>query len=178
MVPKENGNMVGPTNQGTQDLIDLDPLADWDATNQQIINSCATPSNYTCAQPGYVISPRVVAVPIFDLELYMATGGPGNGTVKIVNILGFFVDRYSAGTVTGYLINKKGSSRPECWRCGRPDLVPQASDFDSLKPPRRSRVSLVRHPGSPFRCQRQARSSNRSTATILKAAIPATSRFL
>ncbi|HEX7780016.1 MAG TPA: hypothetical protein VF424_12280, partial [Vicinamibacterales bacterium] len=109
MVPKENGNMVGPTNQGTQDLIDLDPLAGWDPINKQIINSCANPANYTCTQPGWNMSPRVVAVPIFDLELYMATGGPGNGTVKIVNILGFFVDSYSNGTVTGYLINKKGS---------------------------------------------------------------------
>jgi hypothetical protein len=32
--------------------------------------------------------------------------------VKIVNILGFFVDSYSDGTVTGYLINKKGSYNP------------------------------------------------------------------
>jgi hypothetical protein len=109
MVPKENGNMVGPTNQGTQDLIDLDPTATWDATSKQIVNSCANPSNYTCSQPGWNMSPRVVAVPVFDLELYLATGGPGNGTVKIVNILGFFVDNYEAGRVTGYLINKKGS---------------------------------------------------------------------
>ena len=112
MVPKENGNMVGPTDQGTQDLIDLDPLASWDTTSQQIINSCASPSNYTCSQPGYLLSPRVVAIPVFDLELYIATGGPGNGTVKIVNILGFFVDSVSQGTVTGYLINKKGSYNP------------------------------------------------------------------
>jgi Flp pilus assembly protein TadG len=112
MVPKENGNMVGPTNQGTQNLIDLDPLASWDTGSQQIINSCASPSNYTCTQPGYLLSPRVVAIPVFDLELYIATGGPGNGTVKIVNILGFFVESVSHGTVTGYLINKKGSYNP------------------------------------------------------------------
>jgi len=112
MVPKENGNMVGPTDQGTLDLIDMDPLADWDVVNQQIIGSCANPANYTCAQPGYTISPRVVAIPVFDLELYMATGGPGNGTVKIVNLLGFFVDHFDHGTVTGYLINKKGTYKP------------------------------------------------------------------
>jgi Flp pilus assembly protein TadG len=111
-VPKENGNMIGPTDHGTDDLIDLDPLADWDPINKQIINSCANPANYTCTQPGYTISPRVVAIPLFDLELYMATGGPGNGTVKIVNLMGFFVDSVSHGTVTGYLINKKGSYNP------------------------------------------------------------------
>ena len=112
MVPKENGNMVGPTNQGTQDLIDLDPGADWDPVSKSIVGSCTDPLHYTCAQPGMTLSPRVVAIPVFDLELYMATGGPGNGTVKIVNILGFFVDHYDAGTVTGYLINKKGSYNP------------------------------------------------------------------
>jgi Putative Flp pilus-assembly TadE/G-like len=106
MVPKENGNMVGPTNQGTLDLVNLDPNADWDGT--KIVNSCVGPP-YTCTTPGLKLSPRVVAIPVFDLELYMATGGPGNGTVKIVNILGFFVDRFDHGTVTGYLINKKGS---------------------------------------------------------------------
>ena len=86
-----------------------DPTASWDSVNKQIVNSCANPANYTCSQPGWNMSPRVVAVPVFDLELYLATGGPGNGTVKIVNILGFFVDNYEAGRVTGYLINKKGS---------------------------------------------------------------------
>jgi hypothetical protein len=109
MVPKELGNKVGPTDQGTLDLISLDPTASWDSLNKQIVNSCANPSNYTCSQPGWNMSPRVVAVPVFDLELYMATGGPGAGDVKIVNILGFFVDSVSHGSVTGYLINKTGS---------------------------------------------------------------------
>ncbi len=104
--------MVGPTNQGTQDLIDLDPNADWDPISKTIINSCADPAHYTCAQPGYFDSPRIVAIPVFDLELYLATGGPGNGTVKIVNILGFFVDHANHGEVVGYLINKTGSLNP------------------------------------------------------------------
>jgi hypothetical protein len=120
-VPKENGNMVGPTNQGTQDLVNLDPSADWDPINKRIINSCVGPP-YTCSIPGYRISPRVVAVPVFDLELYMQTGGPGNGTVKIVNILGFFVDRYAHGSVTGYLINKK-----ETYISGHGGVAGQAS---------------------------------------------------
>ncbi len=98
--------MVGPTDQGTQDLVALDPNADWDPVSKTIINSCVGPP-YTCSTPGLTVSPRVVAIPVFDLALYMSTGGPGNGTVKIVNILGFFVDRYASGSVTGYLINKK-----------------------------------------------------------------------
>ena len=112
-VPKENGDMVGPTGHGTADLIALDPSADWDPTSKRIINSCVGPP-YTCTTPGYKMSPRVVAIPVFDLELYMATGGPGNGTVKIVNILGFFVDRVGnpQNSVTGYLIRLAALKSP------------------------------------------------------------------
>jgi len=120
-VPKENGNMVGPTDHGTEILVNQDLSADWDPTNKRIINSCVS-QPYTCSTPGLSISPRVVAIPIFDLELYLATGGPGNGTIKIVNILGFFIDRFDHGTVTGYLINKK-----ELYRSGHGGVAGQAS---------------------------------------------------
>ena len=113
--------MVGPTDHGTLQLVAADPNADWDPTNKRIINSCVGPP-YTCATPGFKISPRIVAIPIFDLELYMATGGPGNGTVKIVNILGFFIDRVDHGEVEGYLINKK-----ELFRSGHGGVAGQAS---------------------------------------------------
>jgi Flp pilus assembly protein TadG len=109
-VPKENGNMVGPTTQGTQDLLDLDPSADWDPTANggkgAVVNSCV--STNSC--PGgfqYVESPRIVALPVYNTDLYYQTGGPGAGTVRIVNILGFFVDRIdAAGDVYGYLVTK------------------------------------------------------------------------
>jgi Flp pilus assembly protein TadG len=107
--PKKTGNMVGPTAQGVGDLISLDSNASWDPATKSIMNSCVGPP-YTCSQPGYIQSPRVVAIPVFDLELYLQTGGPGNGTVRIVNILGFFVDRmggFHGNDVVGYLINKK-----------------------------------------------------------------------
>ncbi|HYN08004.1 MAG TPA: Tad domain-containing protein [Vicinamibacterales bacterium] len=122
MVPKENGNMTGPTAQGTQDLINLDLGADWDPIAKQITGSCVGPP-YTCSTPGLKLSPRVVAIPVFDVELYLATGGgPGNGTVKIVNILGFFVDRIVNGDVVGYLINKQ-----ETYIAGAGGVVGQAS---------------------------------------------------
>jgi hypothetical protein len=107
-VPKENGNMVGPTRQGTEDLIALDPDAEWGGSS--VINSCVGPP-YTCSEPGYAQSPRIVAIPIFDLDHYLDTGGPGNGTVRIVNILGFFVDRVDNppdASVYGYLATVPG----------------------------------------------------------------------
>jgi len=98
--------MAGPTRQGTQDLIDQDPNADRDPIAKKVINSCVGPP-YSCSQPGFKQSPRIVAVPVFNTQEYWATGGPGQGTVHIVNIFGFFVDRLG-GTggnpdVIGYL---------------------------------------------------------------------------
>jgi Flp pilus assembly protein TadG len=102
-IPKENGNMVGPTKHGVEELIALDPDAEWDG--QKVINSCVEPP-YSCTNPGYTQSPRIVALPVFDLQKYLETGGPGNGTVHIVNILGFFVDRMDGNDVVGYLAKK------------------------------------------------------------------------
>jgi Flp pilus assembly protein TadG len=120
-VPLQTGNVVGPTDQGTLDLIALDPGASWDSTNKRIVNSCVGPP-YTCSTPGFVESPRIVAVPVIDTALFAATGGPGNGTVKIVNILGFFVVSSAPGEVTGYLIRKK-----ELYKPGAGGVVGQAS---------------------------------------------------
>jgi len=93
-IPKKNGNMVGPTSQGVNALIDLDLGADWDPVNEQVTGS------------AYPQSPRIVALPVFDLQQYLDTGGPGNGTVHVVNILGFFVDRMQGNDVVGYLVTK------------------------------------------------------------------------
>ena len=66
--------MVGPTNHGTEILVNSDFSADWDPTNKRIINSCVGPP-YTCSTPGYSMSPRVVAIPVFDLELTSPPAG-------------------------------------------------------------------------------------------------------
>src|SRR6185503_14277241 len=68
--------------------------------------SCVDPKNYSCKTPGLTVSPRVVPVPIFDLDAYMKSGGPGKGTVHIVNILGFFVDKMQGKDVEGYIAMK------------------------------------------------------------------------
>jgi Flp pilus assembly protein TadG len=106
-IPKENGDMVGPTDLGTDALVALDKFAKWDPMNKKVVGSCVGPP-YTCSQPGYKQSPRIVAVPVFDLANYMATGGPGKGTVHVVQILGFFVEDVDKKTkdVVGYIATK------------------------------------------------------------------------
>lgn len=93
----EPGNMVGPTKQGVEDLIALDSGAGWDDTNDVITGGCMAAG--TCT-----ISPRVVAIPVYDLEQYLLSKMAGREEVIIRNFLGFFIDRMDGNDVVGYLI--------------------------------------------------------------------------
>jgi Flp pilus assembly protein TadG len=109
----ENGNMVGPTDQGVKDLIDQDPDAEWDPIEKKVVNSCVGPP-YTCSTPGFQSSPRIVAVPVINTQMAYdevhkeggGTTGTGNMTVKVVAILGFFVGAMDGKDVVGYLATK------------------------------------------------------------------------
>ena len=104
-VQSENGNMVGPTRQGIDDLIALDPNARWDTATKSVVNSCAT------ASPSCGTSPRVVPIPVFDTATYFSTRRQGIPTFVVVNILGFFIDRMQGNDVVGYLTEAPGTVR-------------------------------------------------------------------
>lgn len=102
-LPVETGSMTGPTSQGFNDLVALDPLATWNASSKAVKNSCAP----ACAE----ISPRIVPVPVFDMDEFQRHRLDGNWSscptggrcVRVVNILGFFVASLSGKNVIGYL---------------------------------------------------------------------------
>lgn len=83
------GNMVGPTRQGMDDLIDRDPTARWDTATNRVVSSMRP-------------SPRVVAIPLFD-PVYYAEGKAGgrNASLKFVNYLGFFLEEMNGNEVVG-----------------------------------------------------------------------------
>lgn len=99
----EPGNMVGPTAQGMQDLYDLDPGATYNESTGQIEGSCAQ-SESPCAP----LSPRLVAVPVFDTQVYYDGKVNGLVTLRIANILGFFINEISGGEVSGYFMRMPG----------------------------------------------------------------------
>jgi Flp pilus assembly protein TadG len=103
VLESENGNMIGPTRQGVNDLIAQDPNAQWDPTTNTVVNSCAQ-----AATPCAASSPRVVAVPVYDTGLYDSTRRQGLPTFTVVNILGFFIDRMQGNDVVGYLTEAPG----------------------------------------------------------------------
>jgi len=95
MVP-ETGNMVGPTKQGTQALIDSDPNAQWDPTCNGGIG-CITGS-------AFHTSPRIRPVPLYDPIAYAMDQHSGKSwpQLTLVNYLGFFIESVdNGGTVTG-----------------------------------------------------------------------------
>ena len=97
----ENGNMVGPTKQGTDTLMMSDSGATWDDGCK-----CVTKSAYY-PKP----SPRVRILPLYDPQVYAdgKASGKSNPQLVVVNYAGFFVeDVTGAGQVTGRLMSVSG----------------------------------------------------------------------
>lgn len=106
----EPGNMVGPTRQGVQDLIAQDPLADWDPNlygpgQGGIVGGCM--ASGTCA-----ISPRLVAVPVFDPDAWDFAGEHGRTTVTVTKLIGLFIDDNMPGNdVAGWITHYPSAPR-------------------------------------------------------------------
>ena len=85
----EPGNMVGPTNQGVDELLAKDPNAYWDT---------GTNSPVSTVHP----SPRVVAIPVYD-PVYYDTGklNGRDADLKVSNYMGFFIERRQGNNVYG-----------------------------------------------------------------------------
>ena len=82
----EPGNMVGPTRQGIDDVIALDPNAMWSGgANGGVVNSNQGASWWK--------SKRVVPIGVIDINHFMSQDPSGaNGVLKMVNIFGFFIE--------------------------------------------------------------------------------------
>jgi len=95
-VVTENGNMVGPTNQGVQALVNLDPSAHW--VDGVGIQDSAFP-------PG--ATPRIGRVPMFHPGF---PPDPGRQDLLVTNISGFFIESVQGnGNVTGRLVPALGT---------------------------------------------------------------------
>ena len=77
----ENGNMLGPTNQGVENLIALDPNAFWDPVSNTVQGSA-----YGSA---WEASPRVGIVPVFDPARPF---DPGKAPIVFTNFVAMFFE--------------------------------------------------------------------------------------
>lgn len=85
----EPGNMVGPTIQGVNVLIGLDPNAYWDGDSDGIAASGFVPA---------IKSPRVIKVPLYDPDY---PPDSGRDTVTITGLAAFFIMSISGRDVMG-----------------------------------------------------------------------------
>jgi hypothetical protein len=101
-------------------LIALDPGASWDLVTNTVQGSCA---------PGCApVSPRLVALALFDVDLYQlmrATDNwcPGNQRcVRVVNLVGFFIDLVGGNSIIGNIARYPGVISADY-----PSVIPTAS---------------------------------------------------
>lgn len=95
--PLEMGNMVGPTRQGVNALVALDPAAYWDNTTNTVVNS-----SYGA---GWMLSPRVKLVPLYDPNLIAQIVG-GNHNVTFNNFALMFVEGMVSQGRNDYVIGR------------------------------------------------------------------------
>jgi hypothetical protein len=92
----EPGNMVGPTRQGVEALIDKDPTAYWDDSEQRVVSS-------------YHPSPRIGIIPVFDPDFYYTGKQNGrNADLKVTNFVGVFFEGMQGGDVIGRIVPVSG----------------------------------------------------------------------
>lgn len=79
--------------------IAADPGASWGPSNQ-VVSSCAK-DPVPCAS----MSPRLVVLPVFDLNRYEETRWPAGATpkIRVVNFVGFFIKRVIGTSIEGQL---------------------------------------------------------------------------
>jgi Flp pilus assembly protein TadG len=85
---------------GASARIAADAAATWrsGATPPHIQASCAA-ANPPCA----TMTPRLVALPVFDVGLYDATRASGAPTIRVRNFAGFFISSVTGSAITGNL---------------------------------------------------------------------------
>lgn len=97
-VPVEPGNQVGPTQAGTQTLIDQDPSAYWDAGTNRVVSSLSP-------------SPRIVVLPVYDPLIYDTARQHGRIEIVITNLVGFFIENLQGNDVIGRVVPMTGLVR-------------------------------------------------------------------
>ncbi|MFB3855361.1 MAG: pilus assembly protein TadG-related protein [Vicinamibacterales bacterium] len=98
ILQNEPGNMIGPTAQGVEALIAQDPTAHWWDPDGP-----GGPERGTVVSEMGASSPRLVALPLFNVDVYERGRASGRVDLEVTNVLGFFIDRMEGNDVIGYL---------------------------------------------------------------------------
>jgi len=95
-VTLEPGNMVGPTRQGTQDLMDADRNSTWN-TEKNLPESNVYKITPQAGEKPWMDSPRVIRIPIYDPESALAQG---RTEMVIAGFAGFWIESIDSHQAT------------------------------------------------------------------------------
>jgi hypothetical protein len=95
----ENGNMIGPTQQGVDQLINMDPNAFWDDAIGEIANSAY----------GSASSPRIIRIVFFNPADPPISG---KTTVVVTNIASLFLESIAPGGVVTARVMRTSGTEP------------------------------------------------------------------
>jgi len=100
-IPLETGNMVGPTVQGTQTLLDADSTSQWNAAA-----SLPESDRFHADDGSWMNSPRVIRIPVYDPEVALSNG---KSSMVVAGFAGFWIEsiEHHQGTVIGRYIPMK-----------------------------------------------------------------------
>jgi hypothetical protein len=100
VLQSEPGNMVGPTTQGIEVLVAQDAGARWDSTAN---GGRGAPVGGCMAAGSCTVSPRLVALALFNPDAYDSGRASGRVDLVVTKIMGFWIEGLSGNDVIGYL---------------------------------------------------------------------------
>jgi hypothetical protein len=100
----ESGGTIAQATTAASARVAADPAATFNASTLRLQNSCAVTS--ACG----AISPRLVVLPLFDVERFEDTRRSGAPVITIVNFVGLFINQVIASTsIQGYVATYPGA---------------------------------------------------------------------
>ena len=96
----EPGAMVGPTRHGIDRLMSGDPSATWNTSLNYPTSTCMATGTCVDVETGEFIgiSPRWIALPLFNPDEYDYGRPSGRQTVEVVNIIGLWLEGFCSQT--------------------------------------------------------------------------------
>lgn len=108
VLARDPAGTLAAVRAAAQARIAMDAAATWNNAALRIQNSCAG-----AEPPCAAMSPRLVLLPLFDVERYEESRLLGAAEIEIVNFLGFFIREVTATEVVGNASTYPGQIDPD-----------------------------------------------------------------
>jgi hypothetical protein len=99
----DSGSVPTTVAAALQALVARDPGASWNTATRDVVGSCAD-ALPRCAS----MSPRIIALPLYDLHDFADRSRTGVTSIRVTNIIGLFIESVNGTSATGRLTTHPG----------------------------------------------------------------------